>query len=534
MRTIRIAARKSDLARLQAYEVGKQLIAAAAQRGRELSVHYTFRSSLGDQRPDDPLWKMPEKGVFTEDFVEDLKSGAVDIVVHSWKDLPVQQREGTVVAATLPRADARDVLLVRQDAWQKRIETFGREKNISSFRVLTSSPRRAHCLNPMFDWLLPWAQISPEAAAPPIEFVPVRGNIATRIEKIHTADALVVAKAALDRLLTADRHADVDLDLALAAKNLQAKLGDFNFVVLPLSANPTAAAQGALGIEVRSSDTDVLQLCKWIDAIEDREDVEEERRILASYGGGCHQKIGVSRIRRAGGRFTFLKGLTDDGVILDKAHFSPVSSAAPTIESLLDKSIWRGEGLKVDRTLDREIINETRVRSLRNQANGRLLIFVARAEAWDANYLQSGDVVWTAGLSTWRKLTRQGVWVHGSSESFGESESARVENLMGAPMASIRLTHRSAVDSENAFATYRVRYMLEKPDALDGFQAFHWRAKGQIEVVEALRPEIFKPRRALHVVGPGRTLEELCRVLRQAGWTFEELEAGIVITLEEI
>lgn len=532
MRTICIAARKSDLARLQAYEVGKRLIAAAAQRGRELKVQYTFRSSLGDQRADDPLWKMPEKGVFTEDFVEDLKSGAVDIVVHSWKDLPVQQREGTVVAATLPRADARDVLLVRQDAWQERIESFGREKKISSFRVLTSSPRRTYCLNPMFDWLLPWAQISPEAAPPQIEFVPVRGNIATRIEKIQTADALVVAKAALDRLLTADRHADVDPDLASAARKLQTKLAELNFVVLPLSANPTAAAQGALGIEVRSSDTEVLQLCKWIDAVEDREDVEEERRILASYGGGCHQKIGVSRIRRAGGVFTFLKGLTDDGVVLDKSHFSPASSAAPTVETLVNKSVWRGEGLKVDRSMDRDT-DETRIRSLRNSQNVRLSIFVARAEAWDANYHRPGDLVWTAGLSTWKKLTRNGVWVHGSSESFGESESARVEDLVGAPIATIRLTHRSAVDSENAFATYRVRYSLESPEALNGFQAFHWRAKGQIEVVEALKPEVFKPRRALHVVGPGRTLEELRRVLRKAGWTPEELETGIVITLEE-
>jgi len=90
---LRIAARKSDLARLQALMVGDAL--AAAQPGCELE--YLFRESLGDKNLSDPLWQSPERGVFTEDFVEDLREGRVDLVVHSWKDLPTEDRPGSSI-----------------------------------------------------------------------------------------------------------------------------------------------------------------------------------------------------------------------------------------------------------------------------------------------------------------------------------------------------------------------------------------------------------------------------------------------------
>src|ERR1700757_1513358 len=97
---LRIGARRSDLARLQAYQVG----AALKRVRRGLEIDYLFKESLGDQNQNDPLWKMPARGVFTEDFVADLREGRTDIVVHSWKDLPTEPREGLALAATLPRA----------------------------------------------------------------------------------------------------------------------------------------------------------------------------------------------------------------------------------------------------------------------------------------------------------------------------------------------------------------------------------------------------------------------------------------------
>lgn len=532
MRQIRIAARQSDLARLQAYEVGKRLLKTAASRGIALDVQYSFRSSLGDQRADDPLWKMPEKGVFTEDFVHDLQTGAVDLVVHSWKDLPIQERAGTLIAATLQRADARDVLLVRRQAWTERQQAFRLGAAPKAFRVLTSSPRRGYCLTPLFDWLLPWSQVSDAKARPAVEFVPVRGNIATRVDKIQTADALVVAKAALDRLLMAGEHADVDEKLAAAATHLRSKLLELDFVVLPLTLNPTAAAQGALAVEVRKSDAELLQLCAWIDSSQDRADVEEERRVLASYGGGCHQKIGVTRIRRESGTFTFLRGLTDGGVVLKAER----TSGELRLEG---KKVWRGEGLVAERTSVADL-DVASIQAKREVSNGRLRLFVARADAWREAAWAPKDIVWTAGLATWRRLTEQGVWVHGSSEGLGEVEDARLDALIGHPVSTISLTHEDSARAAaggrygaHAVGTYAVRYSIDAPEKLQGHDVYLWRSRGQIAVVQAAFPELFKPRRALHAVGPGKTLEEIRQVLAKAGWSAADLESDLLILLED-
>lgn len=94
-----IACRKSDLARIQAYMVGNALKA----KDSDIEIEYQFRSSLGDENQDDPLWKMPSQGVFTKDFRNDLVQGHMDMVVHSWKDLPTKNDGATILAATLPR-----------------------------------------------------------------------------------------------------------------------------------------------------------------------------------------------------------------------------------------------------------------------------------------------------------------------------------------------------------------------------------------------------------------------------------------------
>src|SRR6184192_507482 len=131
-----LAARRSALARIQAIQVGEALRRVHAQ----LTIDYSFRESLGDRNQNDPLWQMPEKGVFTQDFREGLLRGEFDLVVHSWKDLAIENDPETEIVATLPRADARDLLLVRRDRWNE-VERTG------VMSILTSSPRRAYNLD---------------------------------------------------------------------------------------------------------------------------------------------------------------------------------------------------------------------------------------------------------------------------------------------------------------------------------------------------------------------------------------------------
>ena len=182
---VRVGSRGSALAVLQAKAVGEAL----QRHDPRLDVEYVTHTSEGDRNRSIALWQATEKGLFTQDLTRLLVEGRVDLVVHSWKDLPVEQSPTTMVAGTLERADSRDVLLARPVVAENRPSTL---------RVLTSSPRRAWQIERSLAALLPWS-------IGHIEVAPVRGNIATRLQKLLAgeADALVMAKAALDRLLEA-------------------------------------------------------------------------------------------------------------------------------------------------------------------------------------------------------------------------------------------------------------------------------------------------------------------------------------------
>lgn len=506
-RTLRISARQSALAQLQAREVGQAL--CAAHPG--LTVQYQFRESLGDQRADDPLWKMPERGVFTEDFVKDLVEGATDLVVHSWKDLPTAAREKTAVVGTLARADVRDVLLVRRDRWSKRATG-------DHFRILTSSPRRTHNLSDFLAWALPWT----EHQVPSIEFHAVRGNIATRVRKLVEGmngeewDALVVAKAALDRLL---------LEPQETSEPLRAALSKVNFVVLPLTTNPTAAAQGALAIEVLRSRQDLIEMIAKVDQPLDRRAVEIERETLARYGGGCHQKIGVSVLSRSYGRVHFLRGLTDAGEILDSVYLErenpivwPKAKDAAEIYASGSEPIERPAKAEAARLVQNW---------LKEVGRSRAGLFVARAEAWPNGFaVPVSTLCWTAGLTTWRKLAALGVWVHGSSEGLGESEEPRLDVLASGAgrIRWCRLTHAAASGARHAtqmtgpvasLGTYEVldrnlgkSELKSLVDKLGAARFYYWQSGSQFLSALDLCPQL-RDRDRYHACGPGRTVETL-------------------------
>jgi hydroxymethylbilane synthase len=304
---VRLSGRSSELSRIQMHQVADAIRAAAPSA----DVVMNFRESLGDKMLDDPLWSMPEKGVFTEDFVEDLREGRTDVVVHSWKDLPTDPRNGTRVVATLPRADVRDVLLVRRDAWSS--VTRG-----AKITILSSSPRRAHNLGTFLSWALPVPDLV-------IEFVPVRGNVPTRLRKLHDGPhlGLVVAKAALDRLMTSP-----------VAETVRDALDRCHWMVLPISENPTGAAQGALAMEIADNcDPEIAALIAGLNDEVTFAEATREREILRSYGGGCHQKIGVTVLTRGSEQLVSLCGITDDGTIL-RSH--------PWPEAVSDLQTWRG------------------------------------------------------------------------------------------------------------------------------------------------------------------------------------------------
>jgi hydroxymethylbilane synthase len=464
------------LARLQALQVG----AALENLNPNIKIEYSFHESLGDKNQNDPLWQMPEKGVFTQDLREGLLARRYDLAVHSWKDLAIEDDGQTEIVATLPRADMRDLLLVRTDRWEQ-------VRQSRRMTLLTSSPRRSYNLESFLPAALP-AQIHD------LVFEAVRGNVPTRIRKMWNpgADGLIVAKAAIDRLLEA-RQAE----FAATKAELRRLLSHCRWMVLPLGANPTAAAQGALAIEIRSGRPEMRELLASINCPDAFETTMREREILRSYGGGCHQKIGTSVLRRSYGEITFLRGLTDGGIVLNDARLTSNRRRPPRIAKEL---MWPFTPRDSD-WFKREPVPG----AVPNSA-----LWVAKADALPEDaVISDSQFVWTAGSKTWLKLSRRGVWVNGSADGLGEQEDPRIETLAGGAVNWSKLTHTDAPNENGiqALATYRLVPNAAAPN-ITGRKYFFWSSGSAFERALSINPWL---KSMTHFCGPGNTQKALER-----------------------
>lgn len=104
-------------------------------------------------------------------------------------------------------------------------------------------------------------------------------------------------------------------------QTLREYLGQLDWMVLPLAVNPNAAAQGALAIEILKSRPDLKEIFTAINDVETYTCAQQEREVLASFGGGCHQKIGIAVLQRPYGRVQILKGLTTAGELWISTKF---------------------------------------------------------------------------------------------------------------------------------------------------------------------------------------------------------------------
>ena len=471
MKTLKIVSRKSPLARIQALLVAEKI----AQSSPDIQIQHLFKSTLGDADLTTPLNKMPDIGVFTNDIRDDLLSGEADIAVHSWKDLPVELEEGTEIVGTTERADMRDMLFLKKGSMQKK-----------DLIVLSSSPRREKNLSNFLPIALPFQT--------KISFKDVRGNIHTRLKKLIEGeeDALVVAKAAIDRFIRSksDEFKNEKEELLEIVESL-------NWMVLPLSQNPCAAAQGALAIEARQNDGAVKEVIAKISNQSDFNAVEVERSLLKSYGGGCHQKIGVSNESLKSGNVLTVKGETEDGKEISERSFNGATDGyfdSVNAENFFPKDKTEQQFFK------REPLSEAneRIKALKNYG-----IYVSRSNTLETpNLIDKSNIIWTSGIDTWKSLAKKGYWVNGSSDSLGEDNSK--EESPFKKVNWLKISHKDNLDdSKELLATYKLT-PLDISSRLEECEYFYWMSASSFKLATKQYPEIINRN---HACGLGKTFD---------------------------
>ncbi|MDQ6875911.1 MAG: hydroxymethylbilane synthase [Actinomycetota bacterium] len=239
-RTLRMGTRGSALALAQSRTV------AAALRAEVELVEIATAGDLSASA----IAELGGTGVFVTALRDRLQSGQIDLAVHSYKDLPTEPMPGLVIAAVPVREDPRDVLVASSGHGLADLGT--------GARVGTGAPRRM-------------AQL--RALGLGLEVVAVRGNVDTRLRKVADGelDAVVLARAGLARL---------------------GRLGEVTQVLDPIQILP-APAQGALAVECRLDDTELVAMLSPLDDPDSRAAVDAERALLAALDAGCTAPVGA-------------------------------------------------------------------------------------------------------------------------------------------------------------------------------------------------------------------------------------------------
>jgi len=249
-RTVRIASRKSQLALVQTYWVQEEL----QKHFPDITFEVQTMSTQGDNILDVALAKIGDKGLFTKELELGMLDRSSDIAVHSLKDLPTRLPEGLMLGCVSEREDPADALVVHENHKDQQLETLPPGAIIG-----TSSLRRLAQLKYHY---------------PHLQFKDIRGNLNTRLQKLDNGeyDAIILAVAGLVRLGMSDRiHQVIAPEISLHA-----------------------VGQGALGIECREGDSDILDIIKVLEHTPTAQRCYAERAFLRELEGGCQVPIGVN------------------------------------------------------------------------------------------------------------------------------------------------------------------------------------------------------------------------------------------------
>ena len=251
--TLRIGTRGSPLALYQANAVAGLL----RDRVGIECVLVVIKTS-GDRLGEAPLSEVGGKRLFVKEIEDALLAGEVDVAVHSSKDMPALLPEGLAIAGVLPREDPRDAIVLPAGRDSDQDIALVRQQLGRAPRIGTGSVRRI-------------AQLASLTADP--QFVPIRGNLDTRLRKLDSGDydALVLAAAGLRRL---ERESRIS-------------------ALIPVELCVPAPGQGIIAIEIREDDDRAAECAGAIGDASAAVALRAERAVVDRLGGGCQMPIGA-------------------------------------------------------------------------------------------------------------------------------------------------------------------------------------------------------------------------------------------------
>ncbi len=296
MRDLVVGTRGSALAMWQAHWVVDQL----ALKWPGLRLRIEKISTEGDVRAGAPLWQIGGTGLFVKEIERALSEGRIDLAVHSMKDLPSTMAPGLVIAAVPEREDPRDVTISRHRLPLSELA--------AGARIGTSSSRRR-------------AQVL--AYRPDLEIVPLRGNVDTRLRKAEgeDLDAVVLAAAGLGRLGYASRVTEY----------------------LPLHVCLPAPGQGALAVQIREDDQEVMETLSVLNDPATRSATEAERAFLRVMGGGCQLPMAcLCRFENSGLVMDALVASPDGSRVLRERESGGHRDGAAVGERIANRLLARG------------------------------------------------------------------------------------------------------------------------------------------------------------------------------------------------
>ena len=296
---LRIGTRGSQLALWQARTVATRLEA------RGLNAELVIIKTAGDRLQSAPLSEAGGKRSFVKEIEDALLAGAVDLAVHSAKDMPALLPEGLTIAATLPREDPRDAFVLPAHAGGGDVAALLARLPYSP-RIGTSSIRRIAQLTQPF---------------PAAVFAPIRGNVDTRLRKLDAGeyDALVLATAGLRRL----------------------GLGDRISGIIPVNECIPAPGQGIVAIEIRAGDDRTRQALQTVHDAAAGAALDAERAVVAALGGGCQLPLGALATTNGGAMTLQAVVCSPDGARVMRAHATGPAADAQTLGERVAEELAR-------------------------------------------------------------------------------------------------------------------------------------------------------------------------------------------------